>query len=79
MNLPSGNRTTVIAKTFLGCSKIMSNLVSTKQKSESHMDSVWSDCNNKFSEVITPINHKKQTEIIFSVYINGGRSKPEKD
>ena len=50
MNLPSGNRTTVIAKTFLGCSKIMSNLVSTKQKSESHMDSVWSDCKNKFSE-----------------------------
>lgn len=57
----------------------MSNLVSTKQKSESHMDSVWSDCTNNSAKVITPISHKKQTVIIISVYINSRRGKTEKE
>jgi len=61
MNLPSGNRTTVIAKTFLGCSKIMSNLEGTKQKNESHMDSAWSACTNKFSES-DHTNQSQQTD-----------------
>lgn len=75
MNLPSGNRTTVIAKTFLGCSKIMSNLVSKKVKVTPF--GVIVRINS--AKVITPINHKKQTEIIFSFYIKGGRGKPEKN